>query len=468
MALKLKKGFSWTVLLVLIVAGVVIQQGVVFGVTAPDKSSLINLQADTIALSGFMADENLITSTNTLLRPYTNDASADFITNKDAVTNNNWCERTNDSVDPDPDAISHSELTGLWVTFDTNYLYVAVRGQAMGRHNNILAMLDSNVNYGANDFTLITHNHAWKRDILFDEGIVPNIYLGFWCADNTANYNATDAGGNTKMFYGDGYGSDWTESSSQCSNQNSLEGEYYSWYNGSTQTERTKRLWMFKVAWSVITNSQFAVDMANLEIRLAFATTGPDDKGAMYDYMPETQYQIVSGATSTMENNYFIVPVTDSAGNLLTGGIEMNTNASVYFMPGTKWDVANDPFPMNMYDSAGNAVKAFSPNDDTYNDSIKFSIALNNRGLLRTTFKIYDLKGRLIRTLFSGLMIPCPVAITYNGIAGDVNPVENSDLQWDGKDDSGNNVPMGIYIIVFTGLDGSVPVMIKKSVSVIR
>ncbi len=117
--------------------------------------------------------------------------------NLNIASNNNWCESTNDSVMHYKDGISNGELSGLWVTWDTNYLYVAIQGQAKGRGNNIMCFLDTNVERGVVDQSTMT----WNRRIIFADGFRPNAYVGMWCANEVAHFNGTSAGGDAQLFY---------------------------------------------------------------------------------------------------------------------------------------------------------------------------------------------------------------------------------------------------------------------------
>ena len=466
----LRKGRSFLVGFIVFTMSVFIITDL-FSVTRDDQTGYIDIKQSSAAAMGFTADDQLITTSVTLLKSYVSNAAADFVTNRDGVTNNNWCERDTDSVDPAKNSISNSELSGMWVTWDTNFLYIAIRGQAQGRHNNIMCLVDSNSDTGYSDFNLLTHNNAWKRDILFDEGILPNVYFGFWCTDNHPYYNGTDGGGNTKMFYGDGL-NDWVEAQ-QMASQTGTNQTFYAWYNGSSQSVASQRVWGLKLHWAIITNRKFVSDLANLEIRLAVASTGPDDGSLMYDYMPETQYAIKQGVQNTIQNNYFKIYPFDASGNIRIG-VNPRETSGVNFYPGSRWDVANFPdgqVPIKLYNDSGNQVKAFSPNGDGVNDTINMSFTLTSRGLVRCSLKIFDLKGRLIRTLFSAKSFLLPTgwpSISFNGVGSDPNPQVDSSLVWDGRDDNSNYVPMGIYVAVFEGEDGSVRLLSRKSIVVLR
>lgn len=458
-----------SVVATLAVLALVMDARTAHGLTANNKFTTIVIKATNIEDSGFTADECLISTTNTLARAYSNISAVYLATNESMISNNNWCERSDDSVAPNPDSTSNGELSGLWVTWDTNFVYVAVRGQAKGRYNNLLATIDTAYAYGNLDFLSFQSSAGhWRRDILFDEGINPNIYLGFWCKNDAATYDGTDIGGNTHLRYGNGVAA-WT-----LGNQGlSITNEYFSWYNGSVQADPAKRLWIFRVKWGILTNNVFANGGQAVSMRVSIASTGPDDGSLMYDYMPETQYAIAAGATHTIQNNYFTIPLTDGSGAPLIGVSPRNT-ASINLYPGARYDRANFSngiMPIVMYNDSMNQTKAFTPNGDSINDSIKFSFFLKYRAMLRSSMWVYDLKGRKVRTLFTKERLDVDAVTgsrTYNGPVGSVDPFADSRLSWDGKDDNGAYVPMGIYIVVFEGEDGSSRIISKRTLSLIR
>jgi len=69
----------------------------------------------------------------------------------------------------------------------------------------------------------------------------------------------------------------------------------------------------------------------------------------------------------------------------------------------------------------------FSPDGDGFEDETIFSCVLPAESNL--TIKIYDVKGRLVRTLVKG------------------EPRVSGELAWDGRDDDGKTVRMGVYVV---------------------
>ena len=67
----------------------------------------------------------------------------------------------------------------------------------------------------------------------------------------------------------------------------------------------------------------------------------------------------------------------------------------------------------------------FTPNDDGFNDSVEFQIS--EFGLDQATVEIYNFDGRLINTL---------------------DEIENGAVEWEGMDDSGEDMPPGVYAYV--------------------
>ena len=72
----------------------------------------------------------------------------------------------------------------------------------------------------------------------------------------------------------------------------------------------------------------------------------------------------------------------------------------------------------------------FSPDGDGYNDllDITYNLQLCN---LAANIRVYDARGRLVRTLARGALLGC------NGI-----------MTWDGNDDNGRACPRGSYLVV--------------------
>jgi len=76
----------------------------------------------------------------------------------------------------------------------------------------------------------------------------------------------------------------------------------------------------------------------------------------------------------------------------------------------------------------------FSPNGDGINDEVYFQFQVHELSEPRElAVTVYDLSGRVMRELSNGAVI--------RGVFGDA-----ADLGWDGRDESGNLVPTGLYL----------------------
>ncbi|HGY57145.1 MAG TPA: T9SS type A sorting domain-containing protein [Caldithrix abyssi] len=70
------------------------------------------------------------------------------------------------------------------------------------------------------------------------------------------------------------------------------------------------------------------------------------------------------------------------------------------------------------------------PNPFNPSTTIRFDIPQSKEGLVKVSLKIYDLMGRVVKTLAEGELPPGPYA-----------------LKWNGDDSNGNKLPAGVYFI---------------------
>ena len=89
----------------------------------------------------------------------------------------------------------------------------------------------------------------------------------------------------------------------------------------------------------------------------------------------------------------------------------------------------------------------FSPDGDGFEDEAVFRYSLPMESNL--TLRIYDVKGRLIKTL------------------ADDEPGVSGEISWDGRDEQGETVRIGIYV-VWAEAAGNSRSQIKKTVVVAR
>ncbi|MBI3587023.1 MAG: gliding motility-associated C-terminal domain-containing protein, partial [Ignavibacteriales bacterium] len=97
----------------------------------------------------------------------------------------------------------------------------------------------------------------------------------------------------------------------------------------------------------------------------------------------------------------------------------------------------------------------FTPNGDGKNDVTYISFFVSNLVAERPiTVKIYDVSGRIVRTLLETKS----TAQAY---------VEQNALRWDGRNDNGTLLPPGLYIYqIIVDVDGLSPAVVTKTVSI--
>lgn len=444
-----------------------------------DMSAMTNLGLNNTITSaaqvGFLPDELLVSASNTLLRPYYEDplASETNLTN-----NNNFCES---GVDSYQDLTGYTwqhqpELFGMHLTWDSKNLYGAINMIVQGNGANAYVLFDTAPSVGVYDFTDIG---PWKRQLKFS-GIRPDCFLGLYSdyVNNSTLWDPLQTQGYLKAKTG-------SDSAAICGYQFRYitalgKTDEVTWYqDGINVYTNAKRPWagytgrgktadplntdnllFFKIPWSLLLTraSNDFIGLTNWKIKLCVATTGPQDSSKMWDWLPDSRYAIKKAldlGIDAKQNNYFEIQVTDGSGNFRYPA-DLQADAKINFYPGSYLDIANDPrgqIPFWPVNDAGIQAKGFAPH---LASRIYFRLFLKYNSILNCNLKVYDIKGNVVRTIFSGKAFE--VEVGQQNILFNDNPsvTPNNDLSWDGRTDSGDIAPMGIYFIVFKGEDGTV------------
>ncbi len=435
----------------------VLISAVAFATTAADRSTIVvtNLGSGWLGTNaGWEMDEKLIDSSSVLLysKNSTNGPVRYFIK---PDLNANVCEPDDDSAISGNDQC-HAEIHSFWMTWDTNSIYFAVVGEAQNGLANIMIFVDRGTGEGADDFT--SPGVVWNRAAYFN-GMLVDFYFGYWCHDSGQRVgyggfqlHKKDYGGSWEQVDYDQHGGDGV-------------GETYSdlqaWYNGGDETDPSKRVLVVKIPWDLVTND--LPNVSDLTLKVAVATTGDgfSDNHA-YDYCPDNMYGVYADRKS-VENNFFVIQVI-SNGNILTN-VSPVSNAYLSFIPGSVVYKPNQNFDLGVLSPSGEPTKAFSPNGDGINDYIDFSATINATApLVDTKLKIYDLRGNLVRTLIDGALLSPDPTKEYTTFSGSTD----SRFRWDGRDDAGNELPMGTYVVVFIAQDGNNVIFVKKPIALIK
>ncbi len=425
-----------------------------FARSAMDKSILLTNIVTTNAITnwvgtnyGWDADDLLINGQWTLSYPMgsTNSVSNTGQYQITPTRNSNIGEPGDDSQML-ASANSSGEIYGLWLTWDTNGLYYAIRSESEGRGNNIMIVFDRVRGVGSSELSKM--NSGWKRNINYQE-IKPDLYVGFW-----GNNNSVDVGGYqvwsvqdlsstaTPTWYKVGE----KTSSAPFANQFKMS------YNGLGEDVHSNRVVLGFMAWSLITKGM--PDTNNLTLRVAVVSTGPDDGSPVYDFCPDNLGGVDINNPGTFSENYFEVTVI-SNGCVLTN-VSPRFESKVIFLPGSLNNVFSKPTNMNIpVDNYGNQTTYLFPDKGGF---LQLNIPnFDQIGYLgRANISIYNLYGQLITTI-------------YNSDTSIKPGQEANLLKWDGKDANGNIMGTGIYMIVVSGQNPSgAAVSLKYYINLIR
>jgi len=447
--------------------------------TAADKdmSGMTNLGVNNSIISplqvGFVADEQLISATNTLARPYSNDTSPAALTN--LTNNNNFCETTNDAYVNESFAFeSQPEAYSLWVTWDTRNLYGAVTMFAQGAGANAFILLDTSPALGSDDFTSLS---SWQRELKFN-GMFPDFFLGLyadyvgfssaWYPSETDGILATGSKCGYQFRLIDAGGNLLSGSDEYKDQVGAFTNSVRPWAGytgrGSTDSDFTDNTVFFKIPWSLLTNRVLStyVGLTNWKIKICAATTGADSGDGtgkkIFDWIPDSRYSVEKAAKlglASKQNNYFELQITDGIGNFRAPA-DLRNDATIKFYPGSYKDVVNDDrgqLPFWPVDRNGDRVKGLAPH---LGSSVYFRLLLQYNTVNKCSFKVYDIRGNLVKTIFLDKTFEVPFG-QQNVIFNDNPAVDATDLlSWDGRTENGKVAPMGIYFLLFKGEDGSV------------
>lgn len=457
--------------------------------TSTDKllSGMTNLGLNNTITSpldvGFLPDEQLVSLTNTLSRPYYQDT----ITPEDELTNNNnLCESPSDAyVAEDWKFETAPECRGLWITWDSKNLYGAVQLFAQGKAANAFILFDTDPKLGTEDFTTMS---SWQRELRFN-GVKPDFFLGLypdykdngtsgWYPDQTDGIQPSGARCGYQFRQIDQNGTlESTEYKDQLGAFTSAVRPWAGYTGrGADDNNLADNIVFFKIPWTILSSRVTSfVGLTNWTIKLCAATTGADSSPGtarkIYDWIPDSRYSVEKAAKlgiPSKQNNYLTIRVTDMAGAFRYPA-SLKDDAAINFYPGSIKDVANHPygkFPFGIVDFNGNTVKAMAPHLGS--QRIYFHMFLRYNTINGCSLRVYDIKGNVVRTIFSNKTFF--IELGQKDVHYNLNPsvLADNDLSWDGTTDQGNVAPMGIYFIVFKGQDGTVdftqklPFMIVK------
>lgn len=437
-----------------------------YSMTGADRSSII-INYDSFGWTGinagWEADECLISPDFTLdysLHSTNRDSVGDPQYIIKPIVNDNWGEQidnefiSNDNAQSKASAAgTTAEISEFWLTWDSNWIYVAVKGEMENQFQtvfqqsqgvNLMVLFDRIPNFGINDFSLLPST-SWNK-FIFTSGFDVDFYVGAYCG--WSSFTAYRQLGGIQANEEEGTATspvDKNLATLSLDSGGANSGAYTSlssYYNGSYEYNSLQRVWLFKFKVSLFTN--FLTNrMSSITLKVAvLSVDGYSSGGApTYDFCPNNLAGMAVDRRN-VEDNYFEIPFTDTNGHILMG-VKPRYDARVNFLPGSREliipNIQMNIGASNTMTSAVYSRKIFVPAKD---ENLTVSTELPAKtSLFSATIKVYNLRGELISTLVSGA----------NWIASTSSSLVKS-FAWDGTDGDGNLQPMGTYIVTFTGL----------------
>jgi hypothetical protein len=248
------------------------------------------------------------------------------------ITNTNWVTNIN----------AEGELSELWVTWDSTWFYIAVKAcfdnTLFGTC--LMVYFDRVWDIGVTNFDgsdsrigndiLNRGTLLWSKGVYFS-GFASDLYIGNWYDAAFKKIGGTQICIMTNVTTNSMFQqyAIYNENGYIEMNSNIME----TYYNYAQESDPLQRVWTFRFPVSVMTNG--VNNLTNMKIKLVVLTC-PGGTGAnalTYNCIPYNSAGCVSGAKSIL-NNYFILPFTDSNGNV-RGDVRPRYDAQVNFLPGS-------------------------------------------------------------------------------------------------------------------------------------
>jgi hypothetical protein len=303
---------------------------------------------------------------------------------------------------------------------------------------NLYILFDRVRDFGWKDFSIQT---TWQRGVYtrnFEADYFFGVYGGYSDigspADTLGAIQYWDIYDTSKAQIVWGPGSSLTPTGAY-SNQSA----YYN--NGSEESDPSKRVLLVRLKLSEFTNHMPSVSSVTLKI-VAMTVDGSssDSTAPTYDICPNN----LSGVNlkKSVADNYFLIPFTDATGNVLTG-VSPRDDSQIVFLPGSRSTTA----PIVALDlTVSNAVASSLYNRSIFvplkDEVVNIGMILQPKSVfIEGSIKIYNLRGELVRTL-----------VTSAEWSAEPTETKSIYYQWDGRNDSGDLVTMGTYIVTYSGL----------------
>ena len=413
----------------------------------PENLRLRLLPAALVALSALAAPVSALTARDLSARVHLDGYTNEFVPGDEDVF----------GIDPRSGLLQESRTDSPWtnneiyqirVTWDAQFLYVAVEGKIWG--NNMLILMDTVPGRGLNDMTNL---NSWRRNISFDafgrfagDEFLPDIFGATW--DTNLNPRLlTQLSGN--QVDDRQVGPDFRASASFDQGNDGRAMEFaIPWRNvfagiAGVGTRDT----VVNVGGVVDTLRRMPLGVHSIKLT-AVLTAGWDGSGGPDSAPDNLRGHTNDGNANIVIDNYARIDLDENDDTGMgNGGPDGIPDWNVSPIQRVQFRYPPPVVPVRFFlDAMTFNRPAFAPDaGDVVHFGVKLKPALNPSDPLdqarRVTLSagVYDIRGRWVRTLFQN----------WNTTALDANQNLESEQKglWDGRDGSGNRVPPGVYIV---------------------
>lgn len=452
---------------ILTLAIMLVSGGLLFATTAADRSE-IEIEYRNFGWTGVNAgweeDECLISPEFTLDYPIgeTNRdqypaGSVQFLyapeyqTNWGEMLNNEFSPFSNDNVCPQAASDgTDGDISELWVTWDEDWFYCAVKGEMRNQFNtgndanqgvNLMVLFDRVDGFGTADLT--EGDGLWEKGV-YTRNFLTDMYIGVY-GGWTSSSEFAQVGGFQLVIYEslpfseEQYIVD-QPADGTFSVHSSLPGvvsDYVDdFYNGGYEFDSEERVLLFKIRMDLFTNEMSTVSDITLKI-IALSCDGLSSGAARtYDFCPNNLAGMNSDRKSVADN-YFLIPFTDSAGNVLMD-VSPKYDSQVVYLPGSR-SFTQPVFTLTNYTEGTSddyQRSVFIPQEG---EDLQVGVTMaSSANLFNPSITIYSLRGEVIRDLSVGTEWTDGSTERW--------------FSWNGRDNEGYWVPTGNYVVVYSGL----------------
>ncbi len=293
----------------------------------------------------------------------------------------------------------NNDVRQIKVTWDQDFLYVAV--DATCWDNNVILYIDIYDDYGIVD---MDDMNTWNRLFRF-YNLNPDFFLATWDTNTNPQFWVVDEGYTDYAIEG---------------GSASLGYEDYATFD----TGGSGRALEAKIPWAELYYSEERSMLNYPTIKFVSVITGGGDHTAGPDAAPDNQSGMPSDTQTVVLDNYVEVPVDQNGDGEPDMGIMPNRYTTFFKRPPFESEA------LKVERVVFHNGKVFAP---TRGEALSFSLE-SNRGSVFDV-EIYNLEGKKI------------------GLAPLVDELE---WEWAGRDEDGDVVPFGIYILRFIADSGEV------------